>query len=144
VKKSIMLSAGSAVAASAMMALFGTGVAAADDYAGKTYADAAKAIQNSGGTPIVAARFGDKLQQDECIVTGSLSPSFVRPKATDTVFETVTSEVRLNLNCNGGYATAANPGNSLASPEGREAKAAADQAAAQEEQTLEEASTPNQ
>jgi hypothetical protein len=130
VKKSIMLSAGSAVAASAMMALFGTGVAAADDYAGKTYADAAKAIQNSGGTPIVAARFGDKLQQDECIVTGSLSPSFVRPKATDTVFETVTSEVRLNLNCNGGYATAANPGNSLASPEGREAKAAADSAAA--------------
>jgi hypothetical protein len=144
VKKSIMLSAGSAVAASALMALFGTGVAAADDYAGKTYADAAKAIQDSGGTPIVAARFGDKLQRDECIVTGSLSPSFVRPKATDTVFETVTSEVRLNLNCNGGYATAANPGNSLASPEGREAKAAADQAAAQEEQTLEEASTPNQ
>lgn len=143
-KKSIVLSAGSAVAASALMALFGTGVAAADDYAGQTYADAAKAIQNAGGTPIVGARFGDKLQQDECIVTGSLSPSFVRPMTTDTAFETVTSEVRLNLNCNGGYATATNPGASVASPEGRAAKAAADQAAAQEEQSLEAASTPNQ
>ena len=141
-KKSIVLSAGSVVAASAFMALFGTGVAAADDYAGKTYADAAKAIQDAGGTPIVAARFGDKLPQDECIVAGSLSPSFVRPKATDTVFQTVTSEVRLNLNCNGGYATATNPGASVASPEGREAKAAADQAAAQEQQSLEAVSTP--
>ena len=33
-KKSIVLSAGSAVAASALMALFGTGAAAADDFAG--------------------------------------------------------------------------------------------------------------
>ena len=48
------------------------------------------------------------------------------------------------LNCNGGYATANTPGPSLASPEGREAKAAADQAAAEEQQTLEEVSTPNQ
>ena len=143
-KKSIVFSAGPVVAASALMVLFGTGVAAADDYAGQTYADAAKAIQDAGGTPIVAARFGDKLQQDECIVTGSLSPSFLRPKATDTVFETVTSEVRLNLNCNGGYATAINPGASLASPEGRAAKAAADEAAAQEEQSLAAVSTPNQ
>ena len=50
--------------------------------------------------------------------------------------------VLFNLNCNGGYATAANPGNSLASPEGREAKAAADEAAAQEQQELEAVSTP--
>jgi hypothetical protein len=38
VKKTIVLAAGSAVAASTLTALFGTGVAAADDYAGQTYA----------------------------------------------------------------------------------------------------------
>jgi hypothetical protein len=48
------------------------------------------------------------------------------------------------LNCNGGYASANTPGNSVASPEGREAKAAADQAAAEEQQSLEEVSTPDQ
>ena len=44
-------------------------------------------------------------------------------------------EFILALNCNGEYATATNPGASLASPEGREAKAAADEAAAAEEAT---------
>jgi hypothetical protein len=47
-----------------------------------------------------------------------------------------------NLNCNGGYATASNPGASLLSPEGRQAKTAADEAAAAEEQRLAEASNP--
>ena len=46
-KKSIVLSAGSVVAASALMALFGTGVATADDYAGQTYADASSAASDS-------------------------------------------------------------------------------------------------
>ena len=60
-KKSIVLSAGSAVAASALMALFGTGVAAADDYAGQTYADASSAASDAGQTVVVAGRVGDKL-----------------------------------------------------------------------------------
>ncbi len=59
-------------------------------------------------------------------------------------FAHVTDTVQFYLNCNGGYATANTPGPSLASPEGREAKAAADEAAAEEQQTLEEVSTPNQ
>jgi hypothetical protein len=45
--------------------------------------------------------------------------------------------VQFYLNCNGRYASATTPGNSLASPEGREAKAAADEAAAQQLQALE-------
>jgi hypothetical protein len=49
VKKSIVLSAGSVVAASAFMALFGTGVAAADDFAGTTYSEA------SSGRPVTPA-----------------------------------------------------------------------------------------
>ena len=48
------------------------------------------------------------------------------------------------LNCNGGYATATNPGASLASPDGRKAKAAADEAAAAEEAELAEVSTPDE
>jgi hypothetical protein len=140
VKKLIILGGG--VAASVSLALLGSPMASADDYAGQTYADASKAISDSGSTAVVGTRFGDKLSQDECIVVGSAAPSFVRPMTTDVYFETVTSEVRLNLNCAGGYATATNPGASIASPEGREAKAAADEAAAQGEQGLQQVSTP--
>jgi hypothetical protein len=140
VKKSLVLSAGSAVAASALMALFGTGVAAADDYAGQTFADASSAASDAGQTVVVASRVGDKLSQDECLVTRSQTAPFA--DADDGAH--YDSQVQFYLNCNGGYATANNPGASLASPEGREAKAAADEAAAEEEQSLEAVSTPNQ
>jgi hypothetical protein len=62
----------------------------------------------------------------------------------DVYVLSVTDEVRLNLNCAGGYATATNPGASVASPAGREARAAADEAAAAEEQELAEVSTPDE
>ena len=74
-KKSIVLSAGSVAAASALMALFGTGVAAADDYAGQTYADASSAASDAGQTILIASRVGDKVSQDECIVTSSQAMS---------------------------------------------------------------------
>jgi hypothetical protein len=140
VKKSLVLSAGSAVAASAFMALFGTGVAAADDFAGQTYADAASAASDAGLSVTVAARVGDKLSQDECLVTRSQTAPFA--DADDGSH--YSGQVQFYLNCNGGYATANNPGASVASPEGREAKAAADEAAAEEEQSLEEVSTPDE
>ena len=139
-KKSIVLSAGSVVAASACMVLFGTGVAAADDYAGQTYADASAAASDAGLTVVVAGRVGNKLEQDECLVTRSQTAPFA--SAIDGAH--YDSQVQFYLNCNGGYATATNPGASLASPEGREAKAAADEAAAEEEQSLEEVSTPGE
>jgi hypothetical protein len=145
VKKSIVLSAGSVLAASACMALFGTGVATADDYAGQTYADASSAASDAGQSVVVAGRVGDKLSQDECIVTRSQTAPFVRDLVyEDTAFAHADSEVQFYLNCNGGYASATNPGASVASPEGREAKAAADEAAAAEEAPLEEVSTPNE
>jgi hypothetical protein len=140
VKKSIVLSAGSVAVASACMGLFGTGVAAADSYAGQTYADASSAASSAGQTVVVAARVGDKLSQDECLVTRSQTAPF--NSANDGTH--VSGQVQFYLNCNGGYATATNPGASLASPEGRQAKAAADQAAAEEQASLEEASTPDQ
>ncbi|OBF40945.1 hypothetical protein A5724_05005 [Mycobacterium sp. ACS1612] len=139
-KKSLVLSAGSAVAASALMALFGTGVAAADDYAGQTYADASSAASDAGLSVVVAARVGDKLSQDECLVTRSQTAPFA--DADDGAH--YDGQVQFYLNCNGGYATATNPGASVASPAGREAKAAADEAAAEEQQSLEEVSTPDE
>jgi pyruvate/2-oxoglutarate dehydrogenase complex dihydrolipoamide acyltransferase (E2) component len=144
VKKSIVLSAGSVVAASAMLGLFGTGVAAADDYAGQTYADASSAASDSGLTSIVAARVGDKLSQDECLVTRSQTAPFA--DADDGAH--YSGIVQFYLNCAGAYASATNPGASVASPAGREAKAAADEAAAEaaaeEEAALEEVSTPDE
>ena len=137
-KKSMVLSAGSVVAASALMVLFGAGVAAADDYAGQTYADASSAASDAGATVVVAARVGDKLSQDECLVTRSQTAPFA--SANDGAH--VSGQVQFYLNCNGGDATATNPGASLASPEGREAKSAADQAAAEEQASLEAVSTP--
>ena len=136
----IVLGTGAVGTAAVSMAFFGTGVAAADDYAGQTYADASSAASDAGQTVIVASRVGDKLAQDECIVTSSQSAPFIHGDD----FAHMSDTVLFNLNCNGGYATAANPGNSLASPEGREAKAAADEAAAQEQQELEAVSTPGE
>ncbi len=139
-KKSIVRAAGSAVAASAAFALFGAGVAAADSYAGQTYADASSAASNAGQTVVVASRVGDKLSQDECLVTRSQTAPFA--SADDGSH--VSGQVQFYLNCNGGYATATNPGASVASPEGREAKAAAEEKAAEEQQQLEQVSTPDQ
>ena len=139
-KNHVVLGAGAAVAASACIALFGSGVAAADDYAGQTYADASSAASDAGLTVVVASRVGDKVPQDDCIVTSSQSAPFIHGDD----FSHVEDTVQFNLNCNAGYATAGMPGPSLASPEGREAKAAADEAAAEEQASLEEVSTPDE
>jgi hypothetical protein len=128
VKKSIVLSAGPVVAVSAFMALFGTGVAAADDYAGQTYSDASSAAGDAGLSVVVAGRVGDKLSQGDCLVSRSQTAPFA--SANDGAH--VAHQVQFYLNCNGRYASATTPGNSLGSPEGRDAKAAADQAAAQD------------
>jgi|EndMetStandDraft_5_1072996.scaffolds.fasta_scaffold565962_2 hypothetical protein len=143
-KHLIVLGAGAFGAMALSSTLFGTGVAAAAEYDGQTYADAAAAIEDSGGTPIVATRIGGQLPQDECIVVNSQDHSYMRDPADDVYVLQVTDEVRLNLNCSGGFATVTDPGPSVASPAGREAKAAAEEAAAAEEQELAEVSTPDE
>ena len=143
-KQLIVLGTGGVAAMALSMALLGTGVAAAADYDGQTYADAAAAIEQAGDTPIVATRIGSQLPQDECLVVNSQDHSYLRDPPDDVYVLSATNEVRLNLNCAGGYATATNPGASVASPAGREARAAADEAAAAEEQELAEVSTPDE
>ena len=103
------------------MAFFGSGVAAADDYAGQTYGDASAAISDAGQEAVIASRSGGTLSEDKCIVTSSQSAPWI--KGDD--FAPVTDTVLVNLNCNATVASAKQPGNSAASPEGRAALQAA-------------------
>jgi hypothetical protein len=130
--KHLILGTGAIAATTLSAALFGAGAAAAGDYDGQTYADAAAAIEESGGTPVIATRVGGQLPTDECLVMNSQDHSFLRDPPDDVYMLPVTDEVRVNLNCAGGFATATNPGASVASPAGREAKVAAEEAAAAE------------
>jgi hypothetical protein len=107
-----------AVGATAVsMAFFGSGVAAADDYSGQTYGDASKAISDAGKKAVIASRAGDTLTDDDCTVTHSQSAPWI--KGDD--FAPVTDTVLVYLNCNATVATAKDPGNSAASPEGKAA-----------------------
>jgi hypothetical protein len=99
------------------MAFFGSGVAAADDYSGQTYGDASKAISDAGKKAVIASRAGDTLTDDDCVVTHSQSAPWI--KGDD--FAPVTDTVLVYLNCNATVATAKDPGNSAASPEGKAA-----------------------
>jgi hypothetical protein len=143
VNKLIVIGSG-AIGALAFSAVLGTGVASADSYAGQKYSDASSAASDAGQTVVVAGRVGDKVSQDDCLVTRSQTAPFA--SANDGVH--VASTVQFYLNCNGEYATAGTPGPSVGSPEGRAAKAAADQAAAEaaaeQQATLAEVSTPDQ
>ena len=129
-KRFIALTA-SAVAFTVPITVFGTGVAAADDYAGKTYADASSALSGASLKGVVATRAGDTLATDQCIVTRSEKAPWIKGDK----FGVVSDTVLLFLNCNATVASATEPGNSAASPEGRAAIAAANAAATQEQST---------
>ena len=113
------------------IATAGTGVAAADDYAGKTYADASSALSGASLKGVIAGRVGDTLPTDQCVVTHSEKAPWIK----GTSFNAVTDTVLLYLNCNATVASATSPGNSAASPEGRAAIAAAKAAAAKDHET---------
>jgi hypothetical protein len=116
-----------AVGATAVsMAFFGTGIAAADDYAGQKYSDASSAISGAGMKAVIASRAGDTLSDDNCIVTHSQSAPWIKGDS----FSPVTDTVLVYLNCNATVANAKEPGNSAGSPEGRAAIAAAQQKSA--------------
>ncbi|OBI74323.1 hypothetical protein [Mycobacterium sp. E740] len=109
------------LAAATAITLFGAGpsidTANADDYTGLTYSDAAAKLSQAGKKAVVESRSGDMLPQDQCIVTHSQPAPWLKGDR----FTPVTNTVLLNLNCNAKVASANQPGNSAASPEGREA-----------------------
>ena len=59
-KKLIVAGAGAFGLAAASLALFGAGVAAADDYAGQSYSDASSAASDAGLTVVIASRVGSR------------------------------------------------------------------------------------
>jgi hypothetical protein len=108
------------------MAVFGTAIATADDYAGQKYSDASSAISKAGKKAVIASRAGDTLSNDDCIVSHSQSAPWIKGDS----FAAVTDTVLVYLNCNATVASATDPGNSAGSPEGRAAiQAAQDKAA---------------
>ncbi|CAN5394103.1 hypothetical protein BH09ACT7_BH09ACT7_03590 [soil metagenome] len=126
-KKLIVVGTSAVAAAGASLALFGAGIASADDYAGQSYADASSAAGDAGQTVVIASRVGS-LSDDDCTVTRSQSAPFI--EGSDFITH-VSGTVQFYLNCTAGLAGAGVAGNSLASPEGQAAKAAADEAAAE-------------
>lgn len=141
--KKLMAAGAGAAGAFAALSLIGAGTAAAaPDVVGQKYSDALTAIEDGGGTSKVAVTVGSKLSQDDCIVTNAWDAPFMRDIGGE--FGHADSEVMVALNCDGDHATATNPGASVASPLGREAKSAADKAAAAEQEELAEVSTPDE
>ena len=134
--KVIVFGTGSAIAAAAAVStvLLGAGAAAAapnaSDAIGQKYSDAAAAISKAGGKVIVASRVGDKVSQDDCLVTNAQLAPFLRGGS----FAKGNGEVMLSLNCNAPVASAGSPGNSAASEMGRKTLAAQAEQQAQAQQ----------
>ena len=114
-----------AVALVSLMA-FGTGTAAADDYAGQSYSAASSAISTAGQKVVIAAKVGDQDAEGDCVVSHSQKAPWLKGDA----FTPVTDTVLVYLNCDAKLASNKAPGNSLASPEGQAEKATEDAAAA--------------
>lgn len=132
-------------AAGFAFAVAGAGAAqAAPDVVGQTYSDAVTAIEDGGGSAHVAVTVGSRLPRDECIVTNAWTVRQLVPQTSDTYFEYKEDVTQVALNCDGDHATEEHPGASIASPAGREAKAAEDEAAAAEQEPIAEASTPDE
>ena len=58
--------------------ILATGVASADDYAGKTYADAQSALSDAGMKGVIATRSGDTESDDNCVVTSSEKAPWIK------------------------------------------------------------------
>lgn len=117
---SIAVRIGAVVGAAVVaMAIFGTGTSAADDpYIGKTYSDASAAIADKGGNPVISTVVGSELATDQCIVESWHRVSY----ASGDNFDHDNKKFLLSLNCVAKLAHGGQPGNSLASPQGRAEK----------------------
>jgi hypothetical protein len=109
---------GAVSAAAFSVAMFASGVASADAFAGKTYSDAAATISGWGGTPVIATVSGDQLVMDDCIVTSWHKSNFLNASGVNDR----RAEYLLHLNCNSRLASPGHPGNSSMSEQGLAAK----------------------
>ena len=118
----IVLAAAAGVAMS-MLSAGAAGAQGAPDVTGQKYSEATAALKKAGFTAKLAAKVGDQLSQDDCLVssqavlssTSSFGPSQFQGGVGNNI-------VMLSLNCNPTLASAGTAGNSAASPEGQVAK----------------------
>jgi hypothetical protein len=109
----------SVVGAVVLSMTIGSGVASAwDPFSGKTYSEAAAAISERNGTPVIGTVTGSQLDTDDCIVTSWHVSKFLNASGENTRG----SNFILNLNCVNDVATPGHPGNSVMSPQGAQAK----------------------
>src|ERR1700742_3381845 len=107
------------------MAILGSVVAHASpqpNVVGQKYSDASSALSSAGLSVVVSTTVGDTVDRSDCIVTRQQGRTVAAPENTSA---SPTSQVLLSLNCGAPVASATSAGNSLASPEGRAAAAAA-------------------
>jgi hypothetical protein len=122
--KAVVLSV-SATATCVVMAVFGSVVAHAasqPNVVGQKYSDAASQLSTAGLSVVVSTTVGDTVARPSCIVTHQESRSVAPPENTSA---SPVSQVLVSLNCGAQVASAASAGNSVGSPEGRAAAAAA-------------------
>jgi len=86
---------------------------AINEYEGLTYA---QAVGRLGARAKIASKVGSFLPTSQCVVTGSRSSS-----SLDSSGQSRGNTVLLDLNCNYAFSLPGVPGNSKASPEGKEA-----------------------
>jgi hypothetical protein len=122
--KAVVLSV-SVTATWVVTAIFGSDVADAasqPDVVGQKYSDAASQLSAAGLSVVVSTTVGDSVTRPNCIVTRQEGRSEAPPENTSA---SPVSQVVISLNCGAPVASATSSGNSVASPEGRAAAAAA-------------------
>lgn len=131
--RSVVACVGGFVVATGVSCLLGTGVAAADDLVGQTYADAKSTLGDEGKTAKITTVLGDKESQDSCVVTFAAAAPFVGGTDGSHVSDTEL----LSLNC---YAASASimPGYSRAdqAPDAQAVRDAEEQASAESEASV--------
>ena len=122
--------AAAVAAAVAVAGLAGAGIAEANsspNVVGQKYGDASSALSAAGYKPVVSSTVGDQLAWSNCIVSNQRDRKAAPPPNSGG---SPTNQTLVSLNCDAPVASATSPGNSLASPEGRAAAAAAASAGA--------------
>ncbi len=118
--KSLTVLLGATAGVAATVSLSAGVAAAAPDVVGQTYKDAKNTIQSQGSAVVIATRTGGSADIDKCIVTNAWNkPSVTLPRQAPGP-----NEVWVALSCNAAIAGPGTPGNSAASPEGRQAQVA--------------------
>ncbi|WP_133066867.1 hypothetical protein [Mycolicibacterium sphagni] len=100
------------------MGLLGGGLATGSgdpDLSGETYAKASQDIKSWGGKAEIGTVIGDQVATDDCIVTRSRRPGYLNSSGTKD-----TTEYVLDLFCGTTLAAPGKPGNSAASPQGKQ------------------------